>query len=879
MRAAAGHAALRRASTRPPPPPPPPRRRLLLALLLSLLAAPATVLPAAGELPAPEQLQPQPKAPPQPQPLPPHLQQLPPAVPGAVHTVFLTDCSPYSDWQALAMAFGWRDSGQSGRLTRVMCCTEEERAAYPGDKLSLVPTHVAPSFSRHAPSGDEYAAYNKPGGVIHWLAHAPPDEEWVLVLDSDMILRRAFDPADYAARLGPSEARGARYDYLIGVDNDLAERHIPEVPRAEDARAGPRGRRADRVGGFYFIRRDDLARVAPLWLKYAQDVRGDPEAWHLSGDFYAAKPGDRPWISEMYGYAFGAAKAGLSHQSDEESMIYPGYVPQGVPRILHYGLLWHLEYEGGRWSFDKHWFHLFDINACPPWDLTVSRPLQGLFPPPPLPSQLLKNVTRLQRYTDLISIEVVHTLNAALCQHHIARCPPSDELLSVCSEAAAAYEATRAAVRAMDAMMACADADELHCADWARLGECERNPDFMRVNCKVSCRLCTPHNATAAPLPPSALAKALARLTPQTQAGSAAAVGAQPGALQQPEPPPSPPVVEARHPQPKRDQQQPGQQQLGQQQPEQQQPGQGQQQQQHQQEQEKQQEGSRGQRAPADSASGNAIPALISRCYGRGGLTVQQVRECIAAARRGVDWRGPDGAAAASAAAARTGAARAAAARAAAAAVDPGTASTGTAELAAAAGAAAAAGKGAGTVAAGTGAAATVAADGGTATREAAAAAAAVAKAAGSGSGAAAVEGGAPDEEDEDEDKGGDEEGGEEEEEEEAGEEQPAEAEDAEQGGAPEGGAKGWPVEPEEAAEEAEAARQADYSDHPASGTTAAALVAAAAAHGTRMGSLGALIAWFGVVGMFLSLLPRLFQRSRRRESAPLDAVAAKSHV
>jgi hypothetical protein len=38
-------------------------------------------------------------------------------------------------------------------------------------------------------------------------------------------------------------------------------------------------------------------------------------------------------------------------------------------------------------------------------------------------------------------------------------------------------------------------------------------------------------------------------------------------------------------------------------------------------------------------------------------------------------------------------------------------------------------------------------------------------------------------------------------------------------------------------------------------------------------------MAWFGVVGMFLSLLPRLFQRARRRVSAPLDAVAAKSNV
>lgn len=31
------------------------------------------------------------------------------------------------------------------------------------------------------------------------------------------------------------------------------------------------------VGGFFFIHRDDLKRLSPLWLKYTEDVRADPE--------------------------------------------------------------------------------------------------------------------------------------------------------------------------------------------------------------------------------------------------------------------------------------------------------------------------------------------------------------------------------------------------------------------------------------------------------------------------------------------------------------------------------------------------------------------------------------------------------------------------
>lgn len=53
------------------------------------------------------------------------------------------------------------------------------------------------------------------------------------------------------------------------------------------------------------------------------------QAWHLSGDVYATHPGDKPWISEMYGYSFGAAKADVWHKWDATSMLYPSYVPAG----------------------------------------------------------------------------------------------------------------------------------------------------------------------------------------------------------------------------------------------------------------------------------------------------------------------------------------------------------------------------------------------------------------------------------------------------------------------------------------------------------------------------------------------------------------------
>ena len=34
------------------------------------------------------------------------------------------------------------------------------------------------------------------------------------------------------------------------------------------------------------MRRSDLERAGPLWIKYSEDVRADPDAWQTSGDQY-----------------------------------------------------------------------------------------------------------------------------------------------------------------------------------------------------------------------------------------------------------------------------------------------------------------------------------------------------------------------------------------------------------------------------------------------------------------------------------------------------------------------------------------------------------------------------------------------------------------
>lgn len=85
--------------------------------------------------------------------------------------------------------------------------------------------------------------------------------------------------------------------YLIGCDNELAKLHTkhPEY--------------CDKVGGFIMMHIDDLRAMAPLWLSKTREVRADKAHWltNITGDIYG-----HGWISEMYGYSFGAAEVCLN---------------------------------------------------------------------------------------------------------------------------------------------------------------------------------------------------------------------------------------------------------------------------------------------------------------------------------------------------------------------------------------------------------------------------------------------------------------------------------------------------------------------------------------------------------------------------------------
>lgn len=52
--------------------------------------------------------------------------------PGAVtlHTVVPTECTMYFSWQSLGIVYSHKKAGQTGPITRILSCTEEQKQTY-----------------------------------------------------------------------------------------------------------------------------------------------------------------------------------------------------------------------------------------------------------------------------------------------------------------------------------------------------------------------------------------------------------------------------------------------------------------------------------------------------------------------------------------------------------------------------------------------------------------------------------------------------------------------------------------------------------------------------------------------------------------------------
>lgn len=76
------------------------------------------------------------------------------------------------------------------------------------------------------------------------------------------------------------------------------------------------------------------SRVHCELMHVAECMRMSLQAWNTTGDSYSIHPGDKPWISEMYGYSYGCSTADVWHKVDFSAMLYPAYYSAGQASCL-----------------------------------------------------------------------------------------------------------------------------------------------------------------------------------------------------------------------------------------------------------------------------------------------------------------------------------------------------------------------------------------------------------------------------------------------------------------------------------------------------------------------------------------------------------------
>lgn len=186
----------------------------------------------------------------------------------SVHVVFCAECKADMDWKSAGMFHSWHTSGMPGRITRLLACSEEQLATYPKAALEMGPTFVHRNYRTHPRVPKDFSgSYNKAASIMEFMAHVDFSEQFVLYVDADMLIRRPLVPSVLGVQKGTVVSEHVMY-LENGVNGGLIKQFSPE------AKGVPAP-----VGWYHFFHRDDIAKIAPLWLHYCERMRTEPELY------------------------------------------------------------------------------------------------------------------------------------------------------------------------------------------------------------------------------------------------------------------------------------------------------------------------------------------------------------------------------------------------------------------------------------------------------------------------------------------------------------------------------------------------------------------------------------------------------------------------
>lgn len=209
------------------------------------------------------------------------------------NVAFSAESSYYFAYQAMANLYAFETTNQSANavLTRLLTCSE------PDDFMKIIPT-----FQRKRdPASLRYSPFNKPDIIAKWFSSdKAPTEEVIVVIDPDNWLVKDLSPIVRQVREGHAFGSHAFYQNNPQL-NKLWQRYCKvNCDHKPDAVAVP-----------YFVHRNDLAKIAPLWREYTRLIREDIEKDPSLIKEYSSI--QMSWCAEMFAYNFAAAHVGVQH--------------------------------------------------------------------------------------------------------------------------------------------------------------------------------------------------------------------------------------------------------------------------------------------------------------------------------------------------------------------------------------------------------------------------------------------------------------------------------------------------------------------------------------------------------------------------------------
>jgi hypothetical protein len=424
----------------------------------------------------------------------------------SIHIIFGATCSNSMDWKSIAMFHSFKTSGWEAngtKITRVMACTDEQLKNYKG--MDIGPTFTFTDQQTISGYKDS-PTYNKPAGIMHFTQEVDIDEEYILFIDSDMLLRKVISPEEFQTSKGMVITEWVWY-IQEGIQNGLAKQFLKDEQSIQNA-SGTHG------GYYHLFHKDDAKKVAPLWLHYTREFRHHKERYFaklpnskLKEDIDVVQKGleygEAPWISEMYGYALAAAEVGLKHRftrggggvlygDDFLSLNHDG------PFLSHYTLSCHIpsveiftnekknrnDKRGDRNNNnnvdgdDEYIFNKSEVRDFSPLDCD-----DGF---------LFERSSKVLVDEGAASCaENVQRINYALCDYYKNHCSPSSRAykrsIRFCPwDTNAPFNLHYDAVKPAP----CGNQDDAYCKEEAEYGRCKYDPSFMQLQCLEECGFC-----------------------------------------------------------------------------------------------------------------------------------------------------------------------------------------------------------------------------------------------------------------------------------------------------------------------------------------------------------------------------------------------------